>query len=204
MLGMAPFMLVAMNETEEDDRDPGVDEDRIEQHIKPCLPSDVHLQQDDHRQDVLTEHDGRHEARWHDVVDVRIERCHAELDVADDDEDRGNHEEMRLHEVDAFIPHADILMLPALFEHLRDIAVADIELALCPAFTLIPGLLERQRLFIIDDGVMSPGRLDAFCHALHRELHILREARGFPAMLLEDFAREAHARAAEAGRETDV
>ena len=193
-----------MDEAEEDDRDPRVDEDRIQQHVEPGLPLRADLDQDDHRQDVLAEHDGRHELGRHEVVDIRVERREGELDVADDDEDRRDHQEVRLHEVDALIPHADVLVLPAGLEHLRDEAVADIELALCPAAALVPRLLERQRLLVVDDGVVCPARLDAFGHALHRELHVLCQAGRLPAVLLEDLRSKAHARAAEAGREADV
>ena len=95
-------------------------------------------------------------------------------------------------------------MLPAGLEHLRDEAVADVKLALRPAAALVPRLLERQRLLVVDDGVVCPARLDALGHALHRELHVLRQAGRLPAVFLEDLGVEAHARAAEAGREADV
>lgn len=204
MLRVAPLVIVAVDESQEDDRNPRIDEYRIEQHVKPGLPLRPDLDEDDHRQDVLAEHDSRHDLRRHEVIDVRIERREGKLHIADDDEERRDHQEVRLHEVDALIPHADVLVLPASLEHLRDEAVAYIELALCPALALIPGLLERQRLLVIDDGVMRPARLDALGHALHRELHILRQAGCIPAMLLEDIGGEAHARAAKAGRQADV
>lgn len=204
MLRMAPLVIVAVDESQENDGNPRIDEYRIEQHVQPGLPFGPNLDEDNHRQDVLAEHDSRHDLRRHEVIDVRIERREGELHIADDDKERRNHQKMRLHEVDALIPHADVLVLPARFEHLRDEAVADIELALCPALALIPGLLERKRLLVIDDGVMRPTRLDALRHALHRELHILRQAGCIPAMLFKDIGGKAHARAAKAGRQANV
>ena len=95
-------------------------------------------------------------------------------------------------------------MLPPRLEHFRDEAVAHVELSLRPTAALVPRLLERQRLLIVDDGIMRPARLDALRHALHREFHILGETGRLPAVLLEDLRIEAHTCAAEAGGEPDV
>ena len=61
MLRMAPLVLGAVDESEEDDRNPRIDEHRVEQQIKPCLQLRTHLDEDNHGQDVLPDHDGGHE-----------------------------------------------------------------------------------------------------------------------------------------------
>ena len=61
MLRVAPLVFIAVNETEEDDRDPRINEDRIEKHVKPSLPFRADLKENDQRQNILAEHDCRHE-----------------------------------------------------------------------------------------------------------------------------------------------
>ena len=74
MLRMTPLMFVSMDEAEEDDGHPRIDEYGVKQHVEPSLPFDLNLEKDDHGQDVLTEHDRRHELGRNDIVDVRVER----------------------------------------------------------------------------------------------------------------------------------
>ncbi len=178
MLRMAPLMLISMDEPEEDDRYPRIDEHRIEEQIEPRLQLGTYLDEDNHGQKILPDHDRRHQLRRQEFINARIERRECQLHVTDDDEQRRDHEEVRLEEIDASVPDADVL----------------------PA----PSLLERERLLIVDHGVMRPRRLDALGKQLHRELHVLGEAGRAPAVPLQHVRRNAHARTAEARRETDV
>ncbi len=204
MLRMTPFMFVSMDETEEDDGYPRIDEYGVKQHVEPSLPFDLNLEKDDHGQDVLTEHDRRHELRGNDVVDVRVKRRECRLDVADDDEEGRNHQEMRLQEVKAAVKDADVAALDALLEHFRYVAMRHIELPLRPALALAPRLHERQRLLVVDDGIVRPRRLDPFCQGFHRKLHVFRQTCRAPAVALKDVRRNAHARTAEHSGKPDV
>ena len=111
---------------------------------------------------------------------------------------------MRLQQIDTAIPDTNIFLTPAFFQHDGDKTLRDVKLTLCPAFTLIPRLFERQRLLVVNDRVMCPRRLDAFGKGLHGELHILRQARCTPTMFFEDIGSDAHARTAEAGGQADI
>ena len=54
---MRPFVFVAVNEAEEDYRNPRVNEQRIEQQIPPRLELSTDFDENNHRQDVLGDHD---------------------------------------------------------------------------------------------------------------------------------------------------
>ena len=61
MLRMAPLMLIAVNESKENDRNPRVDEHGIKEQIEPCLQLGTHLDKDNHGQEILPDHDRCHQ-----------------------------------------------------------------------------------------------------------------------------------------------
>ena len=58
--------------------------------------------------------------------------------VADNDEEGGDHQEVWLQEVETTIQDAYVTTLDPLSQHLRNVAMRHVELALCPTFALSP------------------------------------------------------------------
>ena len=96
------------------------------------------------------------------------------------------------------IKHNRVTLFNAFFKQLADITAAYVKLALSPAFALIPGLHEGQRLFVVNNSVMRPGCRYALQNRLHGKFHIFRQAGCAPAIAAQNIGGNAHARAAKA------
>ena len=82
--------------------------------------------------------------------------------------------------------------------------MSHIKLSLCPALTLIPGLHKGQRLFIINNSIMSPGSLNTMSQRLHGKFHILNQTGSPPAILLQNISGNTHTSTAQYSRQAQI
>ena len=102
------------------------------------------------------------------------------------------------------VEHADIPRLDAADKQLGNKALAAVALPLSPPLALPARLHEPQSLFIVNDRVVGPAGPHAFQQHLHGKFHVFRQAVASPAVFPHDIRCDAHARAAESRRQTNI
>lgn len=97
MLGMAPLMLIAVNEAQENNRDPGIDKYGIKQKVQPRLRFDIKLQQNDYRQQILSQGNYREQLGGQESIYICKELPpQTHLNIRQNNEQRGYYHKMGL------------------------------------------------------------------------------------------------------------
>ena len=105
MDGVIPFMLMAAEPANSGNGNPGIDKYRIEQQIEPGFSAGSNLPQAGYREDILSDTDNSpHLHRQDSINDISI-KWNVLINPAAEYEEGGNHEEIRLNEVDSAVQH---------------------------------------------------------------------------------------------------
>ena len=192
-----------MQEAQNGDGHPAVEQQRIEQGIEPRFRSRIDLEQDDGGNHILGHPDHLpHMIGQQGIEHVGVEG-HEIVDGAAKHEEGGNQHEIGLEHIDDPIQDHDVPLPDPLFQQFPHIPSCHIELALGPPLPLVPGSFEGLGFFVVDDGILAPGGGDAFQQAFHGKFHVFRQAGGLPSIFLQHFRGNHHAGTPEYAGEPD-
>ena len=149
MQRMAPFMVMPVQEADKRNGNPAVNKQRVQQKIQPRFKRSAYFPKYNYREHILPDTNQRpYLNRQNGIKHVCIERI-VHINIAANYIKSRKQQKVRLEQMQDAVQHNRVALFNAFFKQLADITAAYVKLALSPAFALIPGLHEGQRLFVV-------------------------------------------------------